>query len=158
MVVLKSKHINVSDLCPRCGGEPETIAHALRGCVVSRAIWDCAKLSWDHGYGLGESEAVRFLSNAQDLNYDDLQNFVYYHGWFGLVGIKSFMRGIFKVNFDGALKAREMIGGIGVIIRNDVGEVFGALSASVARVNDSLLIEARAAVTALQFSVDMGFR
>ncbi|XVF60988.1 hypothetical protein PTKIN_Ptkin08bG0091900 [Pterospermum kingtungense] len=198
---LKRRHVVIDDKCPRCGSGSETLAHALRGCMVARAIWNCANFSWDHGYGVGELEAWRFLHDAQDLNGKELQQFsilawtiwtgrnqevhgeirkkpmqaarfaldyiVEYNDAQVVVSMSSLQRSIrwrppardlVKVNFDGALQVTERRGGIGIIIRNNLGEVMGTAAAPVDRVVDPLIVEALAAVKAIQFSVDMGFR
>ncbi|XVF72684.1 hypothetical protein PTKIN_Ptkin12aG0139800 [Pterospermum kingtungense] len=61
----------------------------------------------------------------------------------------------YKVNLNGALNAREKVGGIGVVVRNATGDVMGALASPYVGVSDPLLIEAFAAVKALEFAWDI---
>ncbi|XVF80213.1 hypothetical protein PTKIN_Ptkin15bG0053200 [Pterospermum kingtungense] len=63
-----------------------------------------------------------------------------------------------KVNFDGALRAHEKQGGIGVVICNSSGEFMRALAVKVQWVMNPLMVEALAAVRASVFALDMGFR
>ncbi|XVF66741.1 hypothetical protein PTKIN_Ptkin10aG0061900 [Pterospermum kingtungense] len=53
----------------------ETIAHAIRGCVVARQVWEQVKFSWDQHYRYDERETERFLMNADKLNMDQRQQF-----------------------------------------------------------------------------------
>ncbi|XVF87470.1 hypothetical protein PTKIN_Ptkin18bG0122500 [Pterospermum kingtungense] len=63
-----------------------------------------------------------------------------------------------KVNFDGSLNKESKFGGIGIVIRNDAREVMGAKAKRIQNVNDPFLIEALAAVDALEFASDRGFK
>ncbi|XVF66187.1 hypothetical protein PTKIN_Ptkin10aG0015200 [Pterospermum kingtungense] len=60
-----------------------------------------------------------------------------------------------KVNFDGAFKASTRIGGIGVDIRNAAGELMGAKAAMLQNVTDPFVVEAMAAIQALDFASDL---
>ncbi|XVF49916.1 hypothetical protein PTKIN_Ptkin04bG0054600 [Pterospermum kingtungense] len=65
--------------------------------------------------------------------------------------------GVFKVNFDSAIRLQEKRGSIGVVIRNSMGEVMGCLVVAVQGVVDPRLIEAVVAVRAVEFARGMGF-
>ena len=67
-------------------------------------------------------------------------------------------QGVVKINFDGSLKEEIRRGGIGVVARNDKGEVLGALHAFIEEITDACVIEAYAAIRALTFGQEMGFR
>lgn len=62
----------------------------------------------------------------------------------------------FKLNFDEAIFADLGCSGVGVIIRNDKGEVMGAMIAKGPAVADSLEAKAFACRRALEFTVDIG--
>ncbi|XVF35983.1 hypothetical protein REPUB_Repub19eG0019000 [Reevesia pubescens] len=63
-----------------------------------------------------------------------------------------------KVNFDGALRCPLNAGGVGIVIRDHEGFVLGACAEFYEGVTDSLVIESIAAVQAILFAADMGFR
>ena len=63
----------------------------------------------------------------------------------------------FKLNFDAAVFIDLECSGMGVIIRNEKGEVMGAKSTKGPRVMDSLEAEALACRDAIEYAVDIGF-
>ena len=62
----------------------------------------------------------------------------------------------FKLNFDAAIFADLGCSGVGVIIRNEKGEVMGTMTAKGPGVTDSMEVEALACRRALEFAVDIG--
>ena len=64
---------------------------------------------------------------------------------------------VIKINFDGSVNEEGRKGGIGVIARDENGEVMGALQTSVEGITDPSSIEAHAACQAIQFAYNMGF-
>ena len=62
----------------------------------------------------------------------------------------------FKLNFDAAIFAYLGCSGVGVIIRNEKGEVMGAMIAKGRGVTDSMEAEALACRRVLEFAVDIG--
>ncbi|XP_022730181.1 uncharacterized protein LOC111285158 isoform X1 [Durio zibethinus] len=69
------------------------------------------------------------------------------------------INGLYMVYFDGALDRKVNKGGIGLIIRNSEGDIMGASVASMERViGPFVLVEANAAVRALDFAFEMGFQ
>ncbi|KAL4598870.1 hypothetical protein ACB092_11G088100 [Castanea dentata] len=63
----------------------------------------------------------------------------------------------FKLNFDAAIFSNMKCSGIGAIIRNEKGEVMGAMSAKCPQVQDSMEAEVLACRRALEFAIDIGF-
>uniref|UniRef100_A0A7N2RFA1 Reverse transcriptase zinc-binding domain-containing protein n=1 Tax=Quercus lobata TaxID=97700 RepID=A0A7N2RFA1_QUELO len=63
----------------------------------------------------------------------------------------------FKLNFDAAIFPDLKCSGIGAIIRNERGEVMGAMSAKEQQVLDSTEAEVLACRRALEFAIDIGF-
>ncbi|XP_022735779.1 uncharacterized protein LOC111289202 [Durio zibethinus] len=63
-----------------------------------------------------------------------------------------------KVNFDGALYSHSRKGDVGVLLRDHRGQVAGAVAFIVNLVSDACVIEAIAAVKALEFATQMGCR
>uniref|UniRef100_A0A2N9G757 RNase H type-1 domain-containing protein n=1 Tax=Fagus sylvatica TaxID=28930 RepID=A0A2N9G757_FAGSY len=61
-----------------------------------------------------------------------------------------------KVNYDGAIFSNTNEAGLGVIIRNDQGEVMGSLSQRVPFPHSVEAVEAYAARCAIQFAKDLG--
>lgn len=66
--------------------------------------------------------------------------------------------GTFKVNFDGAFSNSFSLAGVGIIVRNEEGSVMAALSYRDQCVTEPIHIEALAALRAVIFATDMGFR
>ena len=66
-------------------------------------------------------------------------------------------QGNIKINFDGSVRKAEKKGGIGIIARNEKGEVMGAVQATIDGVTDPEAIEAYAACRGMQFVQQMGF-
>ncbi|XWS64771.1 hypothetical protein CRYUN_Cryun05aG0032200 [Craigia yunnanensis] len=64
----------------------------------------------------------------------------------------------YKVNFDGAYDKRSKKGGIGVIIRNYEGAVMGTHVGHKSGMMDAFMVEANAAISALNFAKSMGFQ
>nr|XP_023900880.1 uncharacterized protein LOC112012720 [Quercus suber] len=62
-----------------------------------------------------------------------------------------------KVNFDGATFAESDEVGIGIIIRNEIGEVMATLSKKNAQPHSVEILEILAARRAIQFTVELGF-
>ncbi|XP_075636907.1 uncharacterized protein LOC142609178 [Castanea sativa] len=67
-------------------------------------------------------------------------------------------QGCYKVNVDGAMFNKRKQTGIGVVIRDDVGEVIAAMSKRMAVPLGALETEAKAMETAVCFAVDVGIR
>ena len=63
----------------------------------------------------------------------------------------------YKINFDAAVFADIKVSGVGVVIRNDKGEVMAALSARGPPVTDSEEAKVLAGRKALEFALDLGF-
>lgn len=63
----------------------------------------------------------------------------------------------FKVNFDGAIFKEERKAGVGAVIRNHKGELMVAMTNVVHHVIDSEVIEALAAVQAIDLALSTGF-
>ncbi|XVF65582.1 hypothetical protein PTKIN_Ptkin09bG0260100 [Pterospermum kingtungense] len=63
-----------------------------------------------------------------------------------------------KINFDGSYDRGSFSGGIGIVARNANGDVLDAKAARILEVDDPFLVEAQAAVAALEFAADCGFR
>ncbi|XP_023929798.1 uncharacterized protein LOC112041128 [Quercus suber] len=66
--------------------------------------------------------------------------------------------GRYKVNVDGAVFAKRKQVGIGVVIRDSVGEVIAALSQKLARPFGALETKAKAMEVGVQFALDVGVR
>jgi ribonuclease HI len=66
--------------------------------------------------------------------------------------------GSYKANFDGAIFAETSEAGIGVIIRNDQGNVMASLSQRIPYPHSVAAVEVYAARSATQFALDLGFR
>ena len=64
---------------------------------------------------------------------------------------------VIKINFDGSVSTTNRRGGIGVIARDNNGEVVGVLQASIRGITDPNVIEAYAAAKAILFGQQMGF-
>ena len=64
---------------------------------------------------------------------------------------------IYKVNFDAAVFADLEASGVGVVVRNDKGEVMASLAARGPPVRDSDEAETLACRRALEFAVEAGF-
>ncbi|XVF58184.1 hypothetical protein PTKIN_Ptkin07bG0043300 [Pterospermum kingtungense] len=63
-----------------------------------------------------------------------------------------------KVNFDSSYDRASCVGGIGIVIRNEAGEVMSAKATKVQYVDNPFLIEACTAIEALEFASECGFR
>ena len=63
----------------------------------------------------------------------------------------------FKLNFDAATFSNLKCSGIAAIIRNEKGEVMGAMSAKGPQVQDSMEAKVLACRRALEFAIDIGF-
>ena len=61
------------------------------------------------------------------------------------------------MNFDGALRKQNYIGGIGLIVRNSFGEVMAAKAELVTAVNNAFIVEGLAMLNAMMFAKDLGF-
>ena len=61
------------------------------------------------------------------------------------------------MNFDGALRLPGNKGGIGILIRNNNGEVMGAKAANVSLVDNAFMVEVMAMIDALILVREMGF-
>ena len=61
-----------------------------------------------------------------------------------------------KINFDAAVFRRPSKAGIGVVIRNNAGEVEGALSSSISMAHSVADLEALACLKAVQFALELG--
>lgn len=66
--------------------------------------------------------------------------------------------GLVKVNFDGALFARESKAGLGVIIRNDSGLVMASLSQNIPLPTSEEMVEVLATCQALWLAKELGFQ
>lgn len=64
---------------------------------------------------------------------------------------------MYKLNFDTAVFANRAASGVGVVIRNDQGEVMAALSVKGAAMDDSEEATVLACQKALEFAEDIGF-
>ena len=62
----------------------------------------------------------------------------------------------FKTNYDGAVFQETNEAGIGVVIRNDDGEVLGPLSKKIALPGSVVMVEMLAARKAVQFALEIG--
>ena len=62
------------------------------------------------------------------------------------------------INFDGTVNVNEVVRGIGIVARDRNGMVVGTLQSCVKDIIDPASIESLAAVKALTFAKDMGFR
>lgn len=67
-------------------------------------------------------------------------------------------RNWYKVNFDGALFTDQNRAGVGVVVRNDLGQVMAACSLKIQSLADPAHVEAMAALKVAQFASEMGFR
>lgn len=65
--------------------------------------------------------------------------------------------GMVKVNFDGALFPTKNIAGLGIIVRNNLGQVMAALSQQIPLPTSVEMVEVQAARRALLFSRELGF-
>ncbi|KAK9998404.1 hypothetical protein SO802_018007 [Lithocarpus litseifolius] len=63
-----------------------------------------------------------------------------------------------KINFDGAVFAKENKSGIGVVVRDENGLVLGSCSKRLTQAYSAVEVEAMAAATALDFTSEMGVR
>ena len=61
-----------------------------------------------------------------------------------------------KINFDAAVFRRSSLAGIGVVVRNNAGEVEGALSSSISMAQSVADLEALACLKAVQFALELG--
>ncbi|XVF83298.1 hypothetical protein PTKIN_Ptkin16aG0475500 [Pterospermum kingtungense] len=157
-----------------CGKPPETMAHALRGCEVDAQnlsldeLQQFIILAWVTWTGRNQEyhgKGRTLASRTVDFAWQYIQEFNMEQGspmsgqrsrpvvcWIPPEGT------VYKVNFDGALQVRVKVGGIGVIIRNSMGEVMGVMACPINEVSDPLVLEALAAIKALKFANDMGFQ
>ncbi|OMO87392.1 hypothetical protein COLO4_20671 [Corchorus olitorius] len=71
---------------------------------------------------------------------------------------KAPKRGTVKINFDGSFQVSPVVGGFGAVARENDGQVLGAMAGPLLGVGDSFEAEALAAVKAMEWSRDMGFK
>lgn len=62
-----------------------------------------------------------------------------------------------KVNFDGAFSKESNFSGVGVVIRNERGELMACLEKQIARGVDVSHVESSAALSAVELAIDCGF-
>uniref|UniRef100_A0A7N2LRV2 RNase H type-1 domain-containing protein n=1 Tax=Quercus lobata TaxID=97700 RepID=A0A7N2LRV2_QUELO len=105
-------------------------------------------------------EPSRLVNRATDLleEYRRAQELLAIHSNIGLVQKWEPSVGlIYKVNFDAAVFADLDALGVGVVVRNDKGEVMASLSTKGPPVQDSEEAEALACRRAMEFAVEVGF-
>ena len=105
-------------------------------------------------------EPSRLVNRATDLleEYRRAQELLAIHSNIGLVQKWEPSVGlIYKVNFDAALFADLDALGVGVVVRNDKGEVMASLSTKGPLVQDSEEVEVLAYRRAMEFAVEVGF-
>ncbi|XP_075636673.1 uncharacterized protein LOC142608901 [Castanea sativa] len=66
-------------------------------------------------------------------------------------------QGMIKINFDGSTSAKDQASSIGVVLRDENGSVLASLAQQLPQLYTPLIIEAKAALRALQFAAELGF-
>ncbi|XP_030969947.1 uncharacterized protein LOC115990240 [Quercus lobata] len=119
-------------MCPICKRFPEATIHALWECGAAQDMWvGCSHHTLQKG--LTNQETVMNLS------------------WQPPEGM------MYKLNFDAAVLTDTSASGVGVIIRNDRGQVMVALSSKGLAVTNSKEAEVLACRQAMEFVLDAGF-
>ncbi|OMO98434.1 hypothetical protein COLO4_13915 [Corchorus olitorius] len=67
-------------------------------------------------------------------------------------------RGVIKINFDGSFKVASRDGSFGVIAHDNEGNVLGVAAGRLEQVPDAFTAECLAALKAITWEKDMGFR
>ena len=65
---------------------------------------------------------------------------------------------MWKTNFDRAIFLESDQAGIGVVVRNQAGQVMAALSERIQKPNSAEILEALATQRAVQFTLELGFK
>ena len=126
------------------------------GLIVIWAIWmsrNAVVMNGDtrDSYGITKFAMQFYQEYKNAIKWDEKSDSREVQKW------KKPPQGIIKINFDGSFKVAERKGGIGVIARDDKGDIVGAAQAINQGITDPLVVEATAAIRALMFAKDMGF-
>ncbi|XVE93297.1 hypothetical protein REPUB_Repub01dG0178800 [Reevesia pubescens] len=99
------------------------------------------------------SFAMQYLEDFKKAQQGDVKKLANARGTW-----KKPKHGFMKVNFDGAVNAADGVGGSGVIIRDEEGEVLTAGSFAHLGLQDPLICEATAALDAITFAANLGLQ
>ncbi|XP_075662963.1 uncharacterized protein LOC142632451 [Castanea sativa] len=114
-VNLRRRGVNLCEICPAYGKEPESILHALFRCEVARGVWRC----W-------VDSPVDLLNVNMDVTNIAMQTYEFACSQHLALTKKKWTvppLGVFKINVDGATSEYERNSSVGVVIRDATGTV-----------------------------------
>ncbi|XVF59042.1 hypothetical protein PTKIN_Ptkin07bG0242400 [Pterospermum kingtungense] len=150
----------------------------IRYCPVAMQVWILLKFDWDLGASdLNPGINPNWFETLRKLSSEQMQQFGFTlwtlwneRNWRSAVQrdaqllsdltvkweppVGSFV----KVNFDGAFDKNSNTWGIGIVIRNSEELVMAEKASKVLSVADSFTVEALAAIQAMYFAFESGFR
>ncbi|XP_022741845.1 uncharacterized protein LOC111293343 [Durio zibethinus] len=147
MLNLHRRKLNVSTICFRCGETENSVLHAGLNCLHANRVWRQLEFNQELWNNLPDAATWSDFINAQarqNSHSTSLQTWTVPNA------------GMLKVNFNGELDSQRQKDGIGLVIRDQDGEVLGAAAIRVYNVNDLFQAEAIVIVRALTFAQEMG--
>ncbi|KAI5344260.1 hypothetical protein L3X38_012137 [Prunus dulcis] len=133
---LSLKRVVSNPICFRCHQAPETVLHAL---------WDCPA---------AREEMAEELYHANHMYYSCPTQ----EGSNLVVNWERPLAQFFKINVDGALKTDDSVRGLGVVIRDDRGELIAAAAKPVCGMFTPNVTELFAIRFGLQLAMDLGLQ
>ena len=128
-------NIPIEKACKRCDGGEESVSHAIFNCYKAREVW---RLHQQYIYKFNQAQ-----QKEQPLTSIGGQK------W------QPPSIGYVKINFDGAWNKETRLNGVGAVIRDYEGKVLRAYASKKIGFVDSFMVEAKAAVRALEFAYEM---
>ncbi|OMO77333.1 hypothetical protein CCACVL1_15074 [Corchorus capsularis] len=126
--------------------------------ITSWAVWNDRNAEFHEGVRRNPTHTVDFI-RAFILEFQRCQAAVTPLPKAGNeVRWKAPPRGVIKINFDGSFHAASKYGSFGVVGRDHNGQVMGSMAGRFEHVLDGFAAEARAALKAIEWSKDMGFK
>ncbi|CAB4274034.1 unnamed protein product [Prunus armeniaca] len=134
-VATKVKRVVSNPICFKCYQAPETVLHAL---------WDCPATREEMAEEFFHANCTSLCSTQEGSNL--------------VVNWERPPAQFFKMNVDGALKTDDSVRGLGVVIRDDRGELIAAAAKPVCGMFTSNVTELFAIRFDLQLAMDLGLK
>ncbi|KAL4284821.1 hypothetical protein GQ457_16G011460 [Hibiscus cannabinus] len=171
---LRSKRLNVNDVCPLCQSSSETMEHLLRDCyfvselhkaLTCLSLEVLTRMTGLHGSNKVVHENVvpsvsecvvfcrSFLADCGSSLTDAKANTVLLP-----VAWEAPPVNVFKFNFDAAYDSQGKRTMVGVIGRDNSGNIVASCVAPFSNVMDVLVAESLACLQAVRYAKDLGFR
>ncbi|KAL4361744.1 hypothetical protein GQ457_04G011590 [Hibiscus cannabinus] len=165
---LRSKRLNVNDVCPLCQSSSETVEHLLRDCYFVSELHNALDVSISRSADTDDWFiwlAVLFLQPKRELFCrsfladcgssltDAKANTVLLP-----VAWEAPPVNVFKFNFDAAYDSQGKRTMVGVIGRDNAGNIVASCVAPFSNVVDVLVAESLACLQAVRYAKDLGFR